>query len=168
MTWPGAVLLMSALAPVLAPALPVEARAPLGGRDAVPAMVRRVLPAVVSITTRQIETNQFNQAVPTRGLGSGFIVDRRGYILTNDHVVDGAEQIKVTLTDERSFRATLVGADRFTDLAVLKIDARDLPAVTSGTERRALNGVVEVVEDETHRWDSKTCGVVVMDECLER
>jgi len=99
------------------------------GMSNVPAMVRRVLPAVVSITTRQIETNQFNQAVPTRGLGSGFIVDRRGYILTNNHVVEGANEIKVTLTDERAFRASLVGSDRFTDLAVLKIDARELPAL---------------------------------------
>jgi S1-C subfamily serine protease len=102
--------------------------------------VARALPAVVSITTRQIERDQFNQPVPTRGLGSGFIVDRRGHILTNNHVVEGAEQIKVTLSDGRAFRATLVGADRFTDLAVLKIEAKDLPVLPLGDSSRLAVG----------------------------
>jgi S1-C subfamily serine protease len=110
------------------------------GRAGVPAVVARALPAVVSITTRQIERDQFNQPVPTRGLGSGFIVDRRGHILTNYHVVEGAEQIKVTLPDERAFRATLVGADRFTDLAVLKIEAKDLPVLPLGDSSRLAAG----------------------------
>jgi serine protease Do len=121
-------------------AAPVDARSRLEGRGVAPALVRRVLPAVVSITTRQIETNHCNQPVPTRGLGSGFIVDGRGYILTDNHVVEGAEQIKVTLTDERSFRATLIGADRFTDLAVLKIDARGVPALALGDSGRLAVG----------------------------
>jgi serine protease Do len=124
----------------LAALAPPSAASPATGVPNVPAMVRRVLPAVVSITTRQIETNQFNQPVPTRGLGSGFIVDRRGYILTNNHVVEGAEEIKVTLTDERTFRAALVGRDRFTDLAVLKIDARDLPALALADSVRLAVG----------------------------
>jgi S1-C subfamily serine protease len=103
-------------------------------------MVARVLPAVVSITTRQIERDQFNQEKATRGLGSGFVFDRRGYIVTNSHVVDGAEQIKVTLPDERTFRATLVGVDRFTDLAVLKIEGTNLPAVQFGASSRLAIG----------------------------
>ena len=70
----------------LTPGAPAEPRSHLAGPGVVPAMVRRVLPAIVSITTRQIETNQFNQAVPTRGLGSGFIVDRRGYRRRNHEV----------------------------------------------------------------------------------
>ena len=86
-----------------------DARSHPEGRRGVPAMVAKVLPAVVSITTRQIERDQFDQPVVTPGLGSGIIVDRRGYILTNDHVVDGVEQIKVGLSDERTFRATLLG-----------------------------------------------------------
>lgn len=110
------------------------------GRSGVPAIVARALPAVVSITTRQIERDQFNRPVPTRGLGSGFIVDRRGYILTNNHVVEGAEQIKVTLPDERAFRATLVGADRFTDLALLKIEGKDLSVLPLGDSARLAVG----------------------------
>jgi len=58
----------------------------------VPAIVARAIPAVVSITTRQIERDQFNRPISTRGLGSGFIFDRRGYVLTNHHVVADADQ----------------------------------------------------------------------------
>ena len=109
-----------------------EARSHPEGRVGVPAMVARVLPAVVSITTRQIERNQFNEPVPTRGLGSGFIVDRQGHVLTNNHVIEGAQEIKVALINGRLFRATLVGADRFSDLAVLKIEGKGLPALPWG------------------------------------
>jgi serine protease Do len=98
----------------------------------VPAIVARAAPAVVSITTRQIEHDQFNQAVPTRGLGSGFVVDRRGYIVTNDHVVEGAEEIKVGLPDGRTFAGWLVGSDRFSDLAVVKITGSRLPVLPLG------------------------------------
>jgi serine protease Do len=65
--------------------------------------------------------------------GSGFLIDPRGYIVTNNHVIDGADTVNVTLTDEREFEATLVGIDRKTDLALLKIDAdRPLPFVNWG------------------------------------
>lgn len=129
-----------ALCAALAWAAPAAARSHAEGRAGVPGMVARALPAVVSITTRQIERDQFNQPVPTRGLGSGFIFDRRGYIVTNNHVIEGAEQIKVTLADERSFRATLVGADRFTDLAVLKIEGKSFSAIPLGTSSRLAVG----------------------------
>ena len=129
-----------ALALLAASASPGWGRTHQEGRGGVPAMLARVLPAVVSITTRQIERDQFNQPVPTRGLGSGFIFDRRGYIVTNSHVVDGAEQIKVTLPDERTFRATLVGADRFTDLAVLKIEGKSFPALPLGESSKLAVG----------------------------
>jgi len=69
---------------------------------------------------------------PVRGLGSGFIVSADGTILTNDHVVDGADEVIVKLTDKREFKAKVLGADRTTDVAVLKIDAKDLPAVKIG------------------------------------
>src|SRR3989338_6669164 len=102
-----------------------EARSHTARAD-VPAMVTRVLPAVVSVTIRYVEVDEADQPVQRRGIGSGFIVDRRGYILTNNHVIDGAEEIRVRLTDERSFPAAVVGVDRASDLAVLKIEADNL------------------------------------------
>lgn len=98
----------------------VDAGVHVGSEEGVPRVVARALPAVVSVTTRHIERDQFNQPVPTRGLGSGFVLDRRGYVLTNHHVVDGAQEIKVTLADGRTFRGSLVGSDRYTDLALLR------------------------------------------------
>jgi len=70
---------------------------------------------------------------PLRGQGSGFIVTPDGTILTNAHVVDGADEITVKLTDKREFKATLKGLDKASDVAVLKIDARDLPTVSIGS-----------------------------------
>ena len=129
-----------ALAIAAAAVIEVGARTHDTGSQPVPRIVARVLPAMVSVTTRLIERDQFNQPLPTRGLGSGFIVDRRGYVLTNFHVVDDAEEIKVTLSDGRSFRGTLVGADRFTDLALLKIDGTGLAAVGLGDSSRLAVG----------------------------
>jgi len=128
-----------AAAATMALAVPAEARSHATG-GAVPAIVSRALPAVVSIITRQIERDQFNQPVPTRGLGSGFIIDARGYILTNNHVVEGAEEIKVTLGDGRTFRGTVLGADRFSDLAVVKIDGARLPFLGLGDSRKLAVG----------------------------
>lgn len=67
-----------------------------------------------------------------RGQGSGFIVDRSGIILTNSHVVNGADKVTVTLKDGRTFEGKVRGADEVTDLAVVKIDGSDLPVVTLG------------------------------------
>ncbi|MFO0775011.1 MAG: DegQ family serine endoprotease [Nitrospiraceae bacterium] len=69
---------------------------------------------------------------PSEGMGSGIIVSSDGYILTNNHVVAGAHELTVTLPDKREYKATLVGTDDKTDLAVLKIDAQQLPSVTWG------------------------------------
>ncbi|GAB2464753.1 DegQ family serine endoprotease [Comamonas humi] len=66
------------------------------------------------------------------GLGSGFILTADGYVMTNAHVVDGADDVIVTLTDKREFKAKIVGADKRTDVAVVKIDATGLPAVKIG------------------------------------
>lgn len=70
---------------------------------------------------------------PIRGLGSGFIVSPDGTILTNAHVVDGADQVTVKLTDKREFKAKVLGADKASDVAVLKIEAKDLPSVKVGS-----------------------------------
>ena len=70
--------------------------------------------------------------VPTHGQGSGFIVNADGTILTNAHVVKGATEVTVKLTDRREFRAKVLGADPKTDIAVLKINAKDLPVVATG------------------------------------
>src|ERR671915_2425256 len=67
-----------------------------------------------------------------RSLGSGFIISADGYILTNAHVVDGADEINVRFTDKREFKAKVIGADRRTDIAVIKVDATGLPAVRFG------------------------------------
>src|SRR5262249_46621723 len=78
--------------------------------------------------------------VPMRGQGSGFIVSADGYIITNAHVVDGADHVTVKLTDRREFRAKVVGADKQTDIAVLKIDAKSLPTVKIGSSAEANVG----------------------------
>jgi serine protease Do len=67
-----------------------------------------------------------------RGVGSGFVLTSDGFVMTNAHVVDGADEVIVTLTDGREFKARIVGADRRTDVAVVKIDASGLPAVKVG------------------------------------
>lgn len=67
-----------------------------------------------------------------RGTGSGFIISADGLILTNHHVVDGADEIKVRLTDNREFKGKVLGSDAKTDIAVVKIDAKDLPYLTMG------------------------------------
>jgi len=75
-----------------------------------------------------------------RGLGSGFIVSADGYLLTNAHVVDGADEITVTLHDKREFKARLLGADKRTDVAVLKIEAAGLPSVRVGDSNKLRVG----------------------------
>lgn len=77
---------------------------------------------------------------PRQGLGSGFIVSTDGVILTNAHVVDGAQEVTVRLTDRREFTAKVIGVDKQTDVAVLRIDARDLPTVKLGDARNARVG----------------------------
>ena len=75
-----------------------------------------------------------------RGVGSGFIIESNGLILTNAHVVEGASTIYVTLTDKREFKAKLLGMDKRTDVAVVKIDARDLPRLPLGDSSRVRVG----------------------------
>jgi serine protease Do len=129
-------------------------------------VVKKVLPTVVNISsTKVVKTpTQFEGQVPDddffrqffggnmpnmrqmpreqreRGLGSGVIVSPNGYILTNNHVVDGATSVKVTLSDKRDYNARVVGADPKVDLAILKIDATDLPAIVIGDSSKIQIG----------------------------
>ncbi|MGO9640093.1 MAG: S1C family serine protease [Candidatus Acidiferrales bacterium] len=79
-------------------------------------------PSVANIVTRTLEYDVFMEPVPVEGAGSGFVMDSRGYILTNNHVIENAQAIEVTLGDGSRFRAKLVGADTRNDIALLKID----------------------------------------------
>ncbi len=125
-------------------------------------LVERVSPAVVSVTAEATETvnqqipedlpdpfremfKQFNQGKPlvqkALSMGSGFIIDKSGLIVTNNHVIDGAKKIKVKLTDGRSFDATLIGSDAATDVALLKVKTdKALPTVEFGNDRRLRVG----------------------------
>ncbi|WP_374586547.1 DegQ family serine endoprotease [Pseudoduganella sp.] len=75
-----------------------------------------------------------------RGIGSGFVVSADGYVLTNAHVVDGADEVYVTMTDKREFKAKVLGADARADVAVLKIDATRLPFLTVGDPNKSRVG----------------------------
>lgn len=117
-------------------------------------------PAVVNIYTTKIITERANplfndpffryffgdRLAPRQhlqsSLGSGVIVSKSGYILTNNHVVEGADEIQVLLRDNRNAEATIVGTDPESDLAVLKIDLKDLPAITVGQSDDARVGDV--------------------------
>lgn len=110
-----------------------------------------VSPAVVSVNTlrqqqvraRTVWDEFFVGPSRTRqstNFGSGVIFDADGYVLTNDHVVRGAQRIRVSLPDGRDFAAELVGTDGMTDVAVLKIEAEDLPVARMGTSRGLLIG----------------------------
>ncbi|WP_313075564.1 DegQ family serine endoprotease [Melaminivora sp.] len=83
---------------------------------------------------------QAPQQPQPRGVGSGFILTQDGYVMTNAHVVEGAEEVIVTLTDKREFKAKIVGSDKRTDVAVVKIDATGLPAVRVGDVSRLKAG----------------------------
>ncbi len=84
---------------------------------------REASPGVVNITNRSLGVNWFFEPVQTEGVGSGAVIDGQGHIVTNYHVIARAEELEVTLLNQKSFRAHLVGGDPLNDLAVIKIDA---------------------------------------------
>jgi hypothetical protein len=103
---------------------------------------QQVKPAVVQITNQQeVQTSQFNQPfVVPAGVGSGVIYDSQGHILTNNYVIEGAQQLLVSLPDKRSFPARLVGADPQTDLAVVQIQGDNLPVAQLGDSNQLQVG----------------------------
>jgi S1-C subfamily serine protease len=86
------------------------------------AVYRKALPSVVNITSTAVAFDFFYGPVPQQGQGSGFILDKQGHILTNDHVIDNAQRVEVTLSDKHKYKATVVGVDKGHDLALLQIN----------------------------------------------
>ena len=114
---------------------------------------------------RQFFGDQFGQMKRTpervQSLGSGVIVSPDGTILTNNHVIDGASDIKVYLSDKREFQAKLVGTDPKTDIAVLKIDAKDLPTLPLGNSASIQVGdIVFAIGDPFGIGETATMGIV--------
>jgi serine protease Do len=96
-----------------------------------------------------------------RGVGSGFILSGDGYVMTNAHVVDGADEVLVTLTDKREFKAKIIGADKRSDVAVVKIDATGLPAIKVGDVSRLKVGEwVMAIGSPFGLENSVTAGIV--------
>ncbi len=106
------------------------------------AVYKKALPSVVNITSTEVVCcDFFLQPVPQQGQGSGFLIDNQGHILTNDHVIDNAQTVEVTLWNKRRFKATVVGADRFHDVALLQIQgATDLKPATLADSTHLLVG----------------------------
>lgn len=84
------------------------------------------------------------QQYPRQGVGSGFILNQEGYIMTNAHVVAGATNIFVTLSDGSKLQGTIVGLNRAEDIAVVKINAKDLPAVALGDSDAVMVGQMAI------------------------
>jgi serine protease Do len=130
----------SATMPTLAP-LPVEFVTAGDFSAAVRQVAQQVRPAVVQITNEQVQMDQFNQTLDVpAGVGSGVIYDSQGHILTNNHVVEGAEKLLVSLPDGRSFEGVLIGRDPDTDLAVMQINGSNLPVAQIGDSKQLQVG----------------------------
>jgi serine protease Do len=95
-------------------------------------VVAKVKPSVVAINIKAVTYDIFNRPTQVEGAGSGWIIDKDGYIVTNNHVVEGADSVTITLSDGSKFSAESVKTDPLTDLAVVKIDAHNLPVVDTG------------------------------------
>lgn len=114
--------------PTAAPVTPAPADAPANELEAqVEAVYAQRAPSVVNISVVAIAYDFFMRPIPQEGTGSGFVYDAEGHIVTNYHVVQGAESVSVALSNGEMYEAEIVGTDAPTDLAVLKIDAINLP-----------------------------------------
>jgi len=141
--------------------------------------VRKAVPAVVSIfTSKEVKQprNPFlndplfrhffgerfeDEAQRAFSLGSGVIISSKGYIVTNQHVVEAADEIEVALADGKKFPAKIVGSDPETDLAVLKVDAQNLPAITLGqAENLRVGDVVLAIGNPLGVGQTVTMGIV--------
>ncbi len=93
-------------------------------------IIERVGPSVVNVNTVRLVHDYYMNVVPLRGMGSGIIIDSDGHIMTNNHIVEGAEQIEVTLFDGRKLNGNLIGTDPTSDIAVVKVSDGSLPPAT--------------------------------------
>ena len=103
-------------------------------------VARNVGPAVVGITNKAIARDFFDRTFETEGVGSGVIFKNDGYIITNNHVIAGAKEIIVSLSDGNTVNGTLIGTDEMTDIAVVKVDAKDLPVAELGDSDEVVVG----------------------------
>ncbi len=155
---------MAAMVALLALSLAMTARAELP--DFTP-LVEQASPAVVNISTRQklpdraMARNPRGQQREAQSLGSGFIISNDGYILTNNHVVADADEILVRLSDRSEHKAKLVGADPRSDVAVLKIEAKNLPTLKLGDSNKLKVGEWVLAIGSPFGFDhSVTAGIV--------
>ena len=101
------------------------------------------------------------KAQPRVGSGSGVIISTDGYIITNNHVIDGADELEVTLNDNRKFEAKLIGTDPATDIALIKIEAKDLPTIPFGdSEKLKVGEWVLAVGNPFNLTSTVTAGIV--------
>ena len=105
------------------------------------AVYKKALPSVVNITSTQVAYDFFYQPVPEQGQGSGFIIDKQGHILTNNHVVEDAQSVEVKLANKKNYKATVLGTDKAHDLALLQINnAPDLQPATLSDSTHLMVG----------------------------
>src|SRR2546421_4047039 len=101
---------------------------------------RKVLPSVVNITSTAVAFDFFYGTVPQQGMGSGFVIDAEGHILTNFHVIEGARQLEVTTSDKKKYKAQVVGTDPMHDLAVIQISNKSVPQAEIGDSKSLIVG----------------------------
>lgn len=122
---------------------------------------RRVLPSVVNITSRTVEFDFFYGEVPQQGQGSGFVIDKQGHILTNYHVVQGAQQVEVTFSDRKKYKAQIVGTDPSHDLAIIQIKGANMtPAVLADSKTLAVGQKVFAIGNPFGLSGTMTRGII--------
>jgi S1-C subfamily serine protease len=111
--------------------------------------VEKLSESVVSIDSMRLARDFRYGLVPLEGMGSGVIISEDGYIVTNNHVIDGAAKVQVNLKDGRSFTGEVIGGDSATDIAVLKVDADNLPAAKLGESEKLRVGQIALAIGNT-------------------
>jgi len=122
---------------------------------------KRALPSVVNITSSAVSYTFFWGAVPQQGQGSGFILNKEGQILTNYHVIAGAQQVEVTTYDKHRYKARIIGKDQHHDLALLQINAPNLvPAVLADSRNLVVGQKVYAIGNPFGLSGTMTTGII--------